>query len=107
MLPGGHKLTGFSPDDLDGSAIVPYEQMLLKELANEAKSPSGDNLPEDVSSPRAKREVLDDSTGQRFVEYRARRSFIHGLSRPGLIVERLTNGNGLVLAGRPYPTKAA
>jgi hypothetical protein len=89
MLPSSHKLVGFKAADLDGHVIRPYEEMLLEALAAEAATPSGDNLPENVNDPRAKREVLDDSTGARTVTFHAKRSFIHGLSRPGRRVAML------------------
>jgi hypothetical protein len=106
MLPSSHKLAAFSPGDLDGHVIRPYEEMLLEALAAEAANPSSENLPLDANDPKAKREIVDDSTGLRHTEYKARRSFIWNLSRPGGRVIRLADpGRGIVLAGRPFPTR--
>jgi hypothetical protein len=108
QLPSGHPLTGFAADALDGHTMPPMQEALFKALAQEAKEPSGDNLPLDANDPRARRDVIDDSTGLRHTEYRAKRSFIWNLSRPGLRVIRLADpGRGIVLAGRPFPSRAA
>jgi hypothetical protein len=105
QLPTGHPLTAFKADALDGHTMPPMQEALFKALAQEAKSPSGDNLPLDANDPKARRDVVDDSTGLRHTEYRAKRSFIWNLSRPGHRVVRLTDGKGLVLWGAPYPQR--
>jgi hypothetical protein len=83
MLPSGHELTKFSPDDLDGTLIIPFEEQLFEALAKEGAEPSGSNLPDTVDHPRARRDVFDDSLQRRVVTYKARESFIKSLGRPG------------------------
>jgi hypothetical protein len=97
MLPSGHDLTGFSPDDLDGTVIVPYEKMLFEALRKEAERPTGDNLPRDVYDPKARREVFDDSQ-RKLVVYLARKSFIKDWpeARPGRRVAAILDKGSMV-----------
>jgi hypothetical protein len=99
MLPSGHELTGFDPRELNGSAIIPFEKQLFDALAKEAEEPSGDNLPQTVDDPRAKRERTDDM-GAKFIEYRAR-SFITDMGRRGMRVAAVYGKNGDVI----YPLR--
>jgi hypothetical protein len=96
MLPSGHELTGFDPREIDCSAIIPFEKQLFDALAKEAEEPSGDNLPQTVDDPRAKRERMD-SMGTKFIEYRAKRSFIADLGRRGMRVAAIHGKDGEVL----------
>jgi hypothetical protein len=84
MLPSDHELAQFDPNDLDRTVIIPFEKQLFDALRKEAENPSGDNLPETVDDPRARREVYDDDTGRKVIVYKAKQSFIKQLSRPGL-----------------------
>jgi hypothetical protein len=56
--------------------------MLFEAVKSEAENPTGDNLPQSPDDPRAKRIIFDDSLGRSVVTYKARESFIKGLSRP-------------------------
>jgi hypothetical protein len=105
LLPQGHKMREHPADEIPGNIIRQFEGMLFEALAEEAKRPTGSNLPEFPTHPRAVRHIVDDATGQRTTEYHAKRSFIANLSRPGHIVHRLTDGNGHVLHGPPYPAR--
>jgi hypothetical protein len=84
LLPSDHELAQFDPHDLDKSVIAPFEQKLFEALREQAANPTGDNLPETVDDPRARREVYDDDTGRKVIVYKAKQSFIKQLSRPGL-----------------------
>jgi hypothetical protein len=102
MLPDRHRFADMRAGDLDGHVLPPMEGELFKALGEEAKSPSGSNLPEDPSDRKARRDVLDDSTGLRHTEFRAKRSFIYNMSRPGRIVARLgpqRTGSGYTFPG--------
>ena len=97
MLPSGHSLADLDPMELDGSAIVPFEKLLFEALEAEAEAPTGDNMPETLDDPRAKLERMDSDTGERRIEWRAKRSFIHDLSRPGRKVSMFLTNRGPVI----------
>jgi hypothetical protein len=88
MLPTGHALTDFDPNDIDGTAIIPLEGQLLQALDRESEEPTGDNLPEG-----APREVtkIDSATGLKKTEFFGKRSFIADLGRPGRRVARIVH----------------
>jgi hypothetical protein len=100
MLPSQHELTGFDPREIDGSAIIPFEKQLFEALHQEAEQPSGDNVPDDVFDPRAKRERMD-AMGGKFVEYRAKRSFIADMGRRGMRVAAIHGKDGEII----YPLR--
>jgi hypothetical protein len=104
MLPSDHELAQIGdPRDPDGSAIIPFEKQLFDALRKEAEEPTGDNLPEDVNDPRAKREVFDDSLGRKVITYKAKNSFIRNFVRPAHRVLRFIDpGKGIVLYGPPF-----
>src|SRR5208337_3689912 len=83
MLPADHKLVALDPFEIDGQAILPFEDLLMAALADEAANPSYENRPDSVNDPRSRREVIDPETNARKIEYSAKRSFIEDLSRPG------------------------
>jgi hypothetical protein len=105
MLPSNHPLVGVNASEIAGDAMPPMQQQLLGDLGKEAENPSGDNLPEDPDDPRAKRVSYDDSMGpgigRPVVSYKARRSFIYNLSRPGGRVWKLgpMNNSGVTTPG--------
>jgi hypothetical protein len=101
LLPDGHDLTKFDAADLDGSAIVPFEQQLFEALDEEAESPSGSNLPKTVDDPRAKRERTD-SAGGKVVTWHAKRSFIKDMMRPARRVIAFHDRDGRII----YPSRA-
>jgi hypothetical protein len=106
-LPLGHELEGLDPNDLDTHAIGVFEPQLIEAAGREGLEPTGDNVPETLDDPRAKRERVD-SLGTKFIEWRAKRSFIHDFSRPALRVLRINDPQtGRVLYGPAYPTKPA
>jgi hypothetical protein len=84
MLPSGHDWAKGDPDDIGPSAIAAMEEQLLQALREQAERPTGDNVPQTVDDPRAKREVFDDSLGRKVTVYKARRSFIHDFTRPAV-----------------------
>jgi hypothetical protein len=100
MLPSGHSLADLDPMELDGSAIVPFEKLLFEALEAEAEKPTGDNMPETLDDPRAKIERRDDDTGERRIEWRAKRSFIADLSRePKRVASFQTNRGNVYCNG--------
>jgi hypothetical protein len=52
--------------------------------------------------PRAKIERVDSATGERRIEYQAKRSFIHDLSMQPQRVLRMIGKNGDVIFGPPF-----
>jgi hypothetical protein len=103
MLPSGHELTKQSRDEMEGlshNAFSNLERLLLAALAKEAEEPSGDNVPDDVADPRAKRERTD-AMGGKFVEYHAKRSFIADLGRRGMRVAAIHGKEGEII----YPLR--
>jgi len=98
MLPSGHDLTKFSPDDLDHAVIIPFEAQLFEALAKEAQKPSGDNVPESPDDPQAKRERTD-SMGTRKIEWVARDSFIKAMNRAPRRVAAIHTDRGSVYCG--------
>ena len=104
MLPSDHWLAKVDPSEIDGTAIGPMEKLLLAACAAEAETPSFDNLPDSVDSPRAKLERTDSATGERSIVWRAKRSFISDLSRPAQTVMRIVDPKkGIVLQGPDFP----
>jgi hypothetical protein len=102
MLPSGHALTKFDAEDIDGSAIPELERQLLEALDKESETPTGDNRPDSVDDPRARREKVD-AMGLKTVEYHAKRSFIADLNRAGRKVRRLIDPrDGRVLIGENW-----
>jgi hypothetical protein len=102
MLPSDHTLAAIDPMELDGSAIGPFEELLFKALDAEAEKPSEENLPDTVDDPRAMLERTDSNTGLRTIEFRAKKSFIHGLSRTARKVASFQTHRGPVLVGQPW-----
>jgi hypothetical protein len=85
-------------DEIPASAMPHFAKMIRDEAAKEAYSPCEENLPESPSDPRALIDRTDDM-GQRRIEFRARRSFIHDLSMQPLRVLRMIGKNGDVIFG--------
>jgi len=69
-------------DGLHGKTFAHFAGLVRAEAAREAERPSFENLPESVYDPGAKLERQDSATGQRFVEFRAQRSFIADMKPP-------------------------
>jgi hypothetical protein len=98
-LPDGHRLVGIDPHKVGGDAIKGMEDTLFEELRREAIRPTGSNVPQTISDPRAQREVTD-AMGTRKIEWHARESFIKtcGLNRAGRrVVGFLDHAKGLLL----------
>jgi hypothetical protein len=107
-LPDEHQFAHVRADSFADPARNQLEKIVLSDSFREANAPSGSNLPETVDDPRSMRTRIDPATGARSVEFRAKRSFIAGLSRVGHRVIRLCDpGRGIVLMGRPWPVKPA
>jgi hypothetical protein len=105
MLPSDHELTELDPEEIGPSEIVPLEKQLLEALAAEGETPTGDNVAETPYDPRAMRTRQDSFTGERKVEYHAKRSFIADMSRKGRRVLRIINPvTGDILFGPAYPS---
>jgi hypothetical protein len=101
MLPSDHTLAGIDPEELDGTAIGPFEELLFKALDAEAEKPSEENLPETVADSRAKFETFDLDSGARKIEWRAKESFIKGLSmEPKRVAMLVTNRGNAVFRPR-------
>ena len=101
--PAGGRIAG--RQELDGSAIGPFEGLLFKALESEAETPPATMCPR-RSTIRA-RELSGGMTdsGVRTIEWRAKRSFIADLSRPGRRVARFCTDRGDVLC-QPQPRSA-
>jgi hypothetical protein len=106
-LPAEHEFAKVEVGTLAPAVRDQVERIVLSDSIRESRSPSGSNLPDTVADPRAVRNVIDHETGRRETRYFARTSFIKALTRPGGIVQRVTDGAGRVLLGKPFPTKAA
>jgi hypothetical protein len=78
-------------DGVPAPALANFSQMIRDEASREAFRPSEANLPESVDDPRARIERTDSATGERRIEYRAKRSFIHDLSQQPLTVMRIVD----------------
>jgi hypothetical protein len=104
LLPSSdHPLNRFDAAYLDGSTIPELERQLLEAVEAQGENPTGDNLPLDVSDPRARREVAD-SMGAKKMEYHAKRSFIADLNRTGRKVARIIDApRGRVIWGVQFP----
>jgi hypothetical protein len=103
MLPSGHALTKFDPEDIDGTAIQPLEAQLLEALDREATEPTGDNVPGE-GEPLREITKIDSATGGKKTEFYGE-SFIKSLGRPGRKVRRLVDPrNGRVLLGQAWST---
>jgi hypothetical protein len=105
MLPDGHELTDFDPEELSSSTIIPFEERLLDALKNEAERPSGSNLPKDGSI--IERTRTDSRSGAREVRFFGRHSFIRSMGHPakraffyapGTVLSRRSVGD--IFAGR-------
>lgn len=78
-----------------------FERDLLQAVEQEAKQPSYANLPSDGSL--ISRQRVDPDTGERSIEWHGRSSFIAGMGRGGMKVERIVNpATGDVLWGKPF-----
>jgi hypothetical protein len=89
-LPNGHMLAsdgGLDPEDLDSETLSEFEKRLIEAAIAEGISPSGSNRADSVYDPGAVRDRIDPATGQRFVEFFAKRSFIADMSRPAVRVK--------------------
>lgn len=95
------KLADSSILDVPPAALTNFSQMIRAEAAREAYRPSLANLPESVDDPRARVERVDANTGERKIEYQARRSFIRDLSMEPLKVLRFVGKGGEILFGPP------
>ena len=102
------KLADSSILDVPPAALTNFAQMIRAESAREAFRPSEANLPETVNDQRAKIERTDAATGERRIEYRAKRSFIHDFSMQPLKVHRIINPRTReILFGPAFPTAPA
>jgi hypothetical protein len=102
-LPSDHEWSGASADSLNSEAIKAAEPQILEAAKREGESPSGENRPDSVYSPGARRERIDPNTGQRVIEWHAKRSFIADEPRSVRRVLRIQNPNtGQVLIGPAY-----
>jgi hypothetical protein len=95
------KLADPSILDVPAPALANFATMIRAEASREAFRPSEANLPESVDDPRAKVERVDSNTGERRIEYQARRSFIKDLSMEPLRVLRFVGKGGEILFGPP------
>jgi hypothetical protein len=89
--------------DVPAPALGNFAQMIRSEAASEAKRPSFDNLPETLDDPRAKLETINPDTGERRIEWRAKRSFIADMSMaPKTVVRIVDPRTQNVLFGAPF-----
>jgi hypothetical protein len=103
MLPSGHALADFDPNDIDSSAIIPLEAQLLEALDREGETPSGDNVPGE-GEPLREITKIDSASGIKTTSFYGE-SFIKGLNRTGRKVRRLVDPrNGRVLLGQAWST---
>jgi hypothetical protein len=103
MLPTGHPLADFDPQDIDGAAIIPLEGQLLQALDREATEPTGDNIPGE-GEPLREVTKIDSASGLKTTSFYGE-SFIKGLNRTGRKVRRLVDPrNGRVLLGQAWST---
>ena len=101
-LPSDHSLADVYADDLsDPIARNNFEKMLIEAAMAEAAKPSAENLPRDGSLIR--RDLVDETTGSRTINWHGSRSFIADMGRPSQLVLRFIDPRkGIVIMGEPF-----
>jgi hypothetical protein len=93
-LPSDSKWRGVDCDQLDKEAIGPIEEEVLQAAQKEGEQPSPENMPSDGSL--IARHRVDAASGQKFIDWYGKRSFIADLARRGQrVVAFLKDGEAI------------
>ena len=100
-LPSTNEWSSVRADEIPASARTQIEELMIQAAMAEAKRPSAENLP--PNGELVRRDVVDEATGVKSIEWHGIKSFIKQMGRPAQRVVRICDPRrGIVLHGLPF-----